>query len=788
MRLSPRHPRSLRSLSSPRTHSPAKTLSRLVLALLSGLVSFAAFAIQPFVIRDIRVEGVQRTEAGTVFSYLPVKVGERMDDDKAAQSIKALYATGFYTDVRLEVENDVLVVFVVERPAISSIEINGAKEFSKENLKDGLKTAGISESKIFDRSLLDRAEKEIKRQYTSRGFYGSKVTTTVTPFERNRVGLTFTIDEGDASKIVEIKIIGANAIKESTLLREFEQTTSGWFTFFTKDDQYSKQKLSGDLEKLRSYYLNRGYLEFNVESTQVSITPEKDKIFITIVINEGPVYKISDIKFQGDLKITEEEMRSLLLFKPNETFSRQKVVDSVKAITDRLGNDGYSFANINPVPELDRAKQTAVFTMFVDPGRRVYVRRINVQGNSRTRDEVIRREMRQMEAGWYSIDKINRSKERLTRTGFFEDVTIDSPSVPGTNDQVDLNVTVKERNTGQLQFGVGYGSGADRLTLQASVSQANIFGTGNLLSFRINSSRFQRAYELSYLNPYWTVDGISRGFDIYERELNAGVTNTGDFQSRATGAGMRFGVPVTEFDAVNFGLGWERTTLALTPGSPERYYQYVNEFGKVSDTIRGSAGYGRDTRDSLVFPSRGYLLELGVEAGLPGGDLKYYRAQARAQYLRPVWGPIVFSANAELGWANGYGGKPLPFFKNFYAGGVDSVRGYQSGTIGPRDLSGPNPSGDYIGGNKRFVGNLELLFPLPGVKAEKSVRLSLFADFGYVWEEDQRLLLGDLRRSVGVSVSWFSPVGPLKFSLARPINDKPTDRIERFQFLLGRVF
>jgi outer membrane protein insertion porin family len=785
MRQSPRHPRSLRSISSAHPRSAVKTLSKLVMALLAGVVSLAAFAIQPFVIRDIRVEGVQRTEAGTVFSYLPVKVGERMDDDKAAQSIKALYATGFYTDVRLEVENDVLVVFVVERPAISSIEINGAKEFSKDNLKDGLKTAGISESKIFDRSLLDRAEKEIKRQYTSRGFYGSKVTTTVTPFERNRVGLTFNIEEGDASKIVEIKIIGANAIKESTLLKEFEQTTSGWFTFFTKDDQYSKQKLSGDLEKLRSYYLNRGYLEFNVESTQVSITPEKDKIFITIVINEGPVYKISDIKFQGDLKITEAEMRSLLLFKPNETFSRQKVVDSVKAITDRLGNDGYSFANINPVPELDRAKQTAVFTMFVDPGRRVYVRRINVQGNSRTRDEVIRREMRQMEAGWYSIEKINRSKERLERTGFFEEVTVDSPGVPGTNDQVDLNVTVKERNTGSLQFGVGYGSGPDKLTVSASVSQANIFGTGNQLSFRVNSSRFQRAYEISYLNPYWTVDGISRGFDLYERELNSGsgTSNTADFQSRATGAGVRFGVPVTEYDSINFGLGFERTKIGLDEFSPPRYFDYVNQFGSKSDTVRASVGYGRDTRDSIYFPTRGYLIEVGVEGGLPGGDLKYYRAQANAQFLRPIWGPIVLGLKGEFGWADGYGGKPLPFFKNFYAGGVDSVRGFESGTIGPRDING-----EYIGGNKRLVGSVELLFPLPGVKAEKSVRLSAFADFGYVWSEDQRLLLGDLRSSVGVAVSWFSPVGPLKFSLARPMQTKPNDRIERFQFLLGRVF
>jgi outer membrane protein insertion porin family len=774
-------PRSTRHNSHPLIRRP---VSRLLLALFGGFVSLAAMAIEPFVVKDIRVEGVQRTEAGTVFSYLPVKVGERMDDDKAAQSIKALYATGFYTDVRLEVENDVLVVFVVERPAIAQIEISGAKEFSKDNLKDGLKTAGISEAKIFDRSLLDRAEKEIKRQYTSRGFYSSKVATTVTPLERNRVSLTFTIEEGDASKIVDINIIGAKTVSESTLLKEFEQTTSGWFTFFTKDDQYSKQKLSGDLEKLRSYYLNRGYLDFSIESTQVSITPEKDKIFITIVINEGEVYKISDVKFSGELKITEAEMRSLLLFKAGETFSRQKIVDSVKAINDRLGNDGYSFANINPVPERDPVAKTASFTMFVDPGRRVYVRRINVQGNSRTRDEVVRRELRQLESGWYSVDKINRSKERLERTFFFEEVTVETPSVPGTNDQVDLNVTVKERNTGSLQFGVGYGSGPDRLTVSASVSEANIFGTGNQLSFRINSSQISRAYEVSYLNPYWTTDGVARGFDLYERELNTASLNTGDFRSRASGLGVRFGVPVTEYDSINFGVGFERTSIGLDSFSPQRYFDYVEKFGTKSDTIRGTTGYARDTRDSVYFPKRGYLLEFGMEAGLPGGDLKYYRAQAKAQYLRPIWGPLTLSLNAELGLANGYGGKPLPFFKNFYAGGVDSIRGFQTGTIGPRDFD----TGEYTGGNKRLVGNVEVLFPMPGVKSEKSVRLSIFGDFGYVWSADQKLLLGDLRYSTGFAVSWFSPVGPLKFSLAKPFGVKPNDRIERFQFLLGKVF
>ena len=733
-------------------------------------------------VKDIRVEGAQRTEAGTVFSYLPVKVGERMDDDKAAAAIKALYATGFYSDIRLEVENDVLIVFLVERPAISQIDINGAKEFTKENLKDGLKTAGISEAKIFDRSLLDRAEKEIKRQYTSRGFYSAKVSSTVTPIERNRISLTFTIDEGEVSRIVDINIIGASAFSESTLLKEFELTTGGWFSWFTKDDQYSKQKLSGDLEKLKSYYLNRGYLEFNIESTQVSITPDKEKIYITVNIAEGPVYKITDIKFQGELKITEAEMRSLLLFSPGETFSRQKIVDSVKRISDRLGNDGYSFANINPVPDPDRVNKTASFTMFVDPGRRVHVRRINVQGNSRTRDEVVRRELRQLESAWYSNEKIARSKERLERTSFFEDITIETPSVPGTNDQVDLNVTVKERNTGSLQFGIGY-SNAEKLTISASVSQANIFGSGNQLSFRINNSTISKAYEVSYLNPYWTVDGIARGFDLYQRDLNTASLNTGSYNSSSSGVGVRFGVPVTEYDGLNFGLGYERTKLGLDSFSPQRYIDYVNTFGTKSDTLRGSLGFSRDTRDSIYFPRNGYLIEAGAEMGLPGGDVKFYRFQSKVQYLRPIWGPIVLNVNAEFGYANGYGGKPLPFFKNFYAGGVDSVRGFEQSSLGPKDTNG-----DFIGGNRRIIGNFEVLFPMPGVKGDKSVRLSAFVDVGNVFGTNEKMRLSDLRSSVGIGVSWFSPVGPLKFSLAKPIRQKPEDKVERFQFLLGRVF
>jgi outer membrane protein insertion porin family len=752
---------------------------RLRIAIACALATaLPALAIQPFVVKDIRVEGVQRTEAGTVFSYLPVKVGERMDDDKAAQSLKALYATGFYSDVRLEADGDVLIVSVQERPAIASIDIQGAKEFTKENLKDGLKQAGISESKIYDKSLLDRAEKELKRQYTSRGYYSSKVRTTVTPLERNRVSLRFDIEEGEVTRIADINIIGAKDFTERELLRQMQLTTPGWLTWITKDDQYSKQKLTADLETLRSFYLNRGYLEFSIESTQVSITPDREKIYITIAINEGPVYRMGEIRFGGDLIVPERELRELLRLRTGDTFS------SVKRITDRLGNDGYSFANVNPVPDLDREKRVASFTLFVDPGRRVYVRHVDIVGNSRTQDTVIRRELRQLENSFYSLEKIARSKVRLQRTGYFSEVNIETPAVPGTPDQVDVVVTVTEKNTGSLNFGVGY-SQADKLTVSASIAQANIFGTGNQLAFQVNSGSVNKVYSVSFLDPYWTIDGVSAGIDVFRRDVDTSTLAVTAYKTTSSGAGVNFGIPVSEYDTVRAGFTAEETRLTLDPrSSPPRYLDFVNIFGERTSTFRTNLGYSRDTRDSLTYPTRGWLAEALIEVGIPPGDLKYYRASAQQQYL---WTPdrlswLTLLENLEFGYANGYGGKPLPFFKNFYAGGVGSVRGFETASLGPRDVNE-----DVLGGNRRAIANLELLFPMPGIK-DKSVRLSAFVDAGNVWAADEKIRAADIRASTGIAVSWDSPVGPLKFSFAFPFKKREGDRLERFQFQLGRIF
>ena len=606
-----------------------------LVALLLCFYTATARAIEPFVIKDIKVEGIQRTEAGTVFSYLPVKVGDIMNDEKAAAAIKSLFATGFFKDVRLEVENNVLIVIVEERPAISQIDIIGARDISSEDLKKGLKQVGLAESRIFDKALLDKAEQELKRQYIARGRYAATVTTTVTPLERNRVAITFNIAEGEVAKIRQINIVGNHAFKEKELLDLFTLTTPGWFTFFTKNDQYSKQKLSADLETLRSFYLDRGYIEFNVDSTQVSITPSKTDIYITITITEGPKFTVSDIKLAGELLLPENELRKLIKIKPGEVFSREKLTESSKLITDRLGNDGYAFANVNAIPDINKAKRQVAFTFFIDPGRRVYVHRINISGNTRTRDEVIRRELRQLEGGWYNAEQINRSKQRLDKLGYFEDVNVETPAVPGTTDQVDVNYSLKEKATGNVTLGVGYSS-SESIILSASVSQNNIFGSGNFVSAAVNSGKVNKVYSLSFTDPYFTVDGVSLGYDIYKRNVDPTSLSVAPFRTSTWGGGLRFGLPISEHDTINYGLGYESTGTEVFSTSPQQYIDFVNEFGSTTTTLLGSAGIVHDGLDSRIYTTSGTLLKLGAEIGLPGAELNYYKLNYQQQYYYPI--------------------------------------------------------------------------------------------------------------------------------------------------------
>ncbi|MCP5239004.1 MAG: outer membrane protein assembly factor BamA [Zoogloeaceae bacterium] len=772
-----------------------KLLSGLVAALFA--VALPASAFDPFVIKDIRVEGIQRTEAGTIFNYLPVKVGDRFTEEQASESIRALFATGFFKDVRIETEGGVLVVVVDERPAIAQITFDGVKEFDKEALKKGLRDVGLAESRIFDRALLEQAEQELKRQYLSRGLYSAQITTTTTPLERNRVAVNFTVVEGDVAKIRQIKIVGAKAFKESELIDLFQLTTPTWFTWYSKNDQYSKQKLSADLESLRSYYLNRGYLDFNVDATQVSITPDKKDIYITINVTEGEKYTVSGVRLTGDLILPEAEYVKLVTIHPGEVFSRERLTETNKAITDRLGNEGYAFANVNAAPELDKEKRTVSFTIFVDPGRRVYVRRINVGGNTKTRDEVVRREMRQMEGAWYDGEKINRSRTRIERLGYFDEVNVETPAVPSTTDQVDLNFSVKERATGNLTLGAGFSS-SENVVLSAAIAQQNLFGSGNSASLQINTSSTNRTTALSFTNPYFTPDGLSLGWDIYQRNVDPTSTTVAPYKTSSLGGGVRVGVPIAEDDSVSFGLAVDRTTIrtytddADYGDSPQQYLDFCEEYGSSAkctvSSLVGTVGWARDKRDSFLYPRAGTYQRFSVEAALPVGDLRYGKISYQHQHWIPIGArDYALMLNGEAGWAHGYGGRTLPFYKNFFVGGIGTVRGFEQSSLGPT-ITQTDGSVDSLGGNRKLVGNAEFYFPIPGTGKEQAFRMSAFLDAGQVWGQDEKFSLSDLRYSTGLAFSWSSPVGPLKFSLGWPLKSEEGDKTQKFQFQLGSVF
>ena len=745
-----------------------------------AISSLPAQAIEPFVIKDIRVEGIQRTEAGTVFSYLPVKVGDTMTDEKASETIRALFATGFFRDVTVEAEGGVLVVQVQERPSVAQIEFTGLREFDKETVLKAMASIGLAEGRIFDKGLLDRAEQELKRQYLSRGRYAANVSTTVTPLERNRVSLNFKVDEGDAAKIRQITIIGNTVFSEKDLLKQISQRTPGWLTWYSKADQYSRQKLSADLETLRSYYLDRGYLEFNIESTQVSITPDKKDIYITVAVSEGPKYTVSDVKVAGELLLPEAEIRKLITLKPGDVFSRARVTESTKAISERLGNDGYAFANVNAAPDLDKEKRQAAFTFLIDPGRRVYVRRVNIAGNNRTRDEVIRRELRQFEGGWFSSENVALSRNRVDRLGYFTEVNVETPAVQGTTDQVDVNLTVAERPTGAVLLGAGFGSG-EGVILSGSVSQQNIFGSGKHVSVGLNTSKINTVYSFSYTDPYYTIDGVSRGFDLYLREIDAANSGLGNYATQTLGGTVRFGVPITELDTINYGLGYERTRIDTFADSPLLYLEYVAAFGNNNDAILGTIGWTRDSRDSLIYPTKGTMQKVNLEVAVPGGSLKYYRANYQYQRYFPITREYSLMLNGEVGSGDGYGDtSALPFFKNFYVGGVNSLRGFKVFTVGPKDAQG-NPRG----GNTKVLGNAEFLFPFPGLAGERSARMSAFIDTGMA---SDRFEFTEFRAAAGMGVLWVSPMGPLKLSVGYPLRERPGDRKQIFQFTFGGAF
>ncbi|MDH5649296.1 MAG: outer membrane protein assembly factor BamA [Gammaproteobacteria bacterium] len=760
---------------------------KVVLHLIAVVLLFLPIQIvaEDVIVKDIRVEGLSRISAGTVFNYLPIKVGDVLSTKAVQNATKELFKTGFFNDIRIKRDGNILTVVVIERPSIDQIEIDGSKDISKDDLKKSLKDVGLSEGRIFNRSLLDNIEAELKRQYFSRGRYSVQIETKVKELERNRVDINIEIREGKVAKIQGINIIGNKSYSDKKIAKEISLTEPGFSTIFTGNDKYSKEKLIGDTEKLRNLYQDNGYLEFAIESTQVTVSPDKESIYISISITEGEIYKVKEYKLSGNLILPEEEIRKMIDIKPGDRFSRKAITDITQRITEALGDKGYAFANVNPIPEVDKEKAEVSFTFFIDPGKRVYVRRINFSGNTVTRDEVLRREMRQLESSWYSPEKVKRSRVRLQRLGYFEDINVETPQVPGTSDQVDVNITVKERPTGNLLFGIGY-SDVDGALINGSITESNLFGAGKSLSFSFDNSSSSKQLNLSYVNPYYTKSGVSRAFSLYSTEVDSARADTAAYLLSTSGAGVTYGFPITENQSLRAGVAYETTDITVSAFGAQVAQDFVARYGNENSNFKTTLGWGFDSLNSALFPTEGGLQRITVEAAVPGSDVEYIKTTYEAAIYFPLYRTSSFRSKLELDYGSGHGDtENLPFYKNFFAGGSRSIRGYQSRSLGPIDPLTLDP----IGGNRRILGNLELFFPFPGTKSENnSMRLSLFVDGGMVYGETEDVDLDIVRYSGGLAFNWFSPIGPLALSYAKPINPEPFDELERFQFTIGVPF
>ena len=819
-------------------------MKRIAALVLLACLTANTYAIEPFVASDIRIDGLQRISAGTVFTYLPVEKGDRITDERIQQAIRALYKTGFFTDVQVARQNDILVITVKERPAISKIQLKGNKDLKTEDLLKGLKQIGLAEGEPFDRLSLDRVTQELTRQYYNRGKYNVTIEPKVIPLDRNRVELSIVVAEGKVSKIKQINVVGNHAFSESEIRDDFESDTTNWTSWYSKDDQYSREKLSGDLEKLNSFYLDRGFVDFNIESTQVSISPDKRAMYLTANVTEGEIYKLADIKLTGNLVLTEADMSKLVVIKSGEVFSRQKLEKSAQQMTSVLANIGYAFAQVTPIPTVNREARTVDINFFVNPGKRVYVRTITFKGNHTTQDEVMRREMRQLEGAWYSQAAIDRSKVRLQRLGYFKKVEITTPKVPGTDDQVDLAVTVEETSSGAFTFGVGY-SQVYGIVLSTSVSQNNFLGTGDRASVTISKSDFVTRYQLSYYQPYLTESGIGLGYDLTYSKLDQQQANLANYLSNTGAFATYLGIPITENDTVNLQLGVSKTQILYggkTPvldtngnpvldahGNPE-FTEYFYSPDPIVNYIKSlnhqtfhewslTTSWAHDTRNKYFNPTHGSLQQFSAEVALPGSTVEYYKLIYKyAQYI-PITTGITFEGSATVGYGNTYRdadginpvtGAPikvsgLPFFENFYAGGVSDVRSFRDNTLGPYALAPgcTSLSNVYcrqpLGGNLKTSASFELIFPTPFVKDDTATRLSWYLDVGNVFNKNNDSLgsglysnnsfsWDELRASTGISLHWQAPVGPIVINLGRPIRKKPGDIGETLQFNFGTTF
>lgn len=775
-------------------------LSAAISAIISTQVSAASFTVA-----DIRLNGLQRVSAGSVFSALPLNVGDEVDEQQLADATRSLFRTGFFQDISLARDGEVLIVELVERPSISSIEIAGNKAIKTEDLLTGLKQAGLAEGEIFQRATLEGVRNELQRQYVSQGRYSSHIEATVIEQPRNRVALKIDIKEGGVASIRNVNVVGNTVFTDDELLGLFELKKKHLTSFFKGDDKYSREKLSGDLERLRSYYLDRGYINMDITSTQVSITPDKQHVYITVNIDEGEQYRVSEVKLSGDLKVPEEELQALLLSKEGQIFSRQVMTTTSELITRRLGNEGYTFANVSGVPEAHDEDNTVSITYVVSPGNRAYVNRINFRGNTKTRDEVLRREMRQMEGGWASTYLIDQSKVRLERLGHFKEVTVETPAVPGTDDQIDVNFGVEEQPSGSISASIGYAQNAGMI-LGGSISQNNFMGTGNHVTVGLTRSEYQSQYSFSFVDPYWTVDGVSLGYNAFYRstdydELNYDISS---YSVDSYGAGITMGYPISEESRLTFGLSAQNDKIK--PGSiPAREIEhFIADEGNSFTNFKASAGWSKSALNRGLLPTAGHSQSLFLEATVPGSDLRFYRLDYQGQYFKGLWGDHVLRFHTQLGYADSYGSTSrLPFYEHYYAGGFGSVRGFRDSTLGPRSTPHVDDwDPDYLpfGGNVLVQGGIEWIFPMPFVKDNRSFRSYAFWDVGNVFDtncsSEQKarseagcdIKAGELASSVGVGLTWVTAMGPLSFSIGRPIKEPDNSDTQVFQFTLGQTF
>lgn len=795
-------------------------MKRLLLTAVLTVLMIAEVHAESFTISDIRVNGLQRVSAGSVFGALPLNVGEQADDRRLVESTRALFKTGFFQDIQLGREGNVLVITVVERPSVASIAIEGNKAISTEDLMKGLKQSGLAEGEIFQRATLEGVRNELQRQYVAQGRYSATVETEVIPQPRNRVGLKVNINEGTVAAIQHINVVGNTKFADDDLIDLFELKTTNWLSFFKNDDKYAREKLSGDLERLRSYYLDRGYINMDIASTQVSITPDKKHVYITVNVNEGEKYKVRDVKLSGDLKVPEDQVKSLLLVQKDQVFSRKLMTTTSELITRRLGNEGYTFANVNGVPTPNDEDHTVDITFVVDPGKRAYVNRINFRGNTKSADEVLRREMRQMEGGWASTYLIDQSKTRLERLGFFKEVNVETPAVPGVDDQVDVNYAVEEQASGSITASVGFAQSAG-LILGGSITQNNFLGTGNKVSIGLTRSEYQSRYNFGYVDPYWTADGVSLGYNAFYRttdykDLDVDVAS---YAIDSLGVGANIGYPISETSRLTFGITAQQDEIKTGVYTVDEIFDFTRREGDKFLNFKASAGWSESTLNKGVLATRGHSQSLTAEVTTPGSDLSFFKLDYRGQLFQPLSDNYTMRLHTELGYGDGYGSTDgLPFYENYYAGGFNSVRGFKDSTLGPRGTPsrGVEQTGNVgtrrdddndplpFGGNVLIQGGAEILFPLPFVKDQRSLRTSVFWDVGNVFDSKCEQIknpsglksntqcndvsLSNLASSVGVGVTWVTALGPLSFALAMPIKKPDNAETQIFQFSLGQTF